>query len=456
MDLLEITARANSGSLMDEDSFLLDRVYKTAKEMTSKYSIVYDPDTPVPSDDDLADRVYQAGLEFAVEVGVFCPDTGRVIKFSKDEAEEAIKTSPDFCMMGEGDDRHKWIPRKPDSNIKPWFHVGNGIEVSSEQILYNLVRGYADIKQCNSVAVHALGEIDGYPIQSGEPSEILGSIKAVEIARKALIDGGRPGLAIANGISTAGTTLATVAASHGNFGLRSSDGWLVGQFAEMKVDMATLNKASFLQSIGANIGNEAAPMIGGFAGGPAEVAVVNVAYHILGRLLFNCDYHLTWPMDLQKTCTTTRSVIWADSVCGQALSRNTKELIFCNSYAAAGPMTKQFFYEAAANVVTDISSGFQLETTHPGNAIHTDYVTPMDRRGVVETIEGCVGMTRKEANEIVKQLLLKYENNLTDAPMGKKYQECYDMETNTPLQEYVDLYGEVKKELESLGIKYRS
>jgi methylamine--corrinoid protein Co-methyltransferase len=455
IDILEICRRAQTGPTMTAETFDLDVVFASARKLCEQYAIVYDPDTPVPSDDDLADRTFKAAVDFVVQVGVYCPDTRSVIKFTKDEVLEALSNSPGQCVMGEGKNRFIWTPRLPDSETQPWFHVGTGIVNTDEQIAFNLVSSYARIKQANSVSVPALEMVDGQMVSSGTPTEILGAIRAIKIARGALRDAGRPGLAIGNCISAAGTSLATIAASAPQFGLRPSDGWLVAALAEMKFDMGSLNKAAYLSRWHANIGNESGPLVGGYAGGPAEVAVLNVAYRLIGLLVLNCSYHLTFPIHITKGCSTTRDVLWSVAVSSQAISRNTKELVWSLGYNAAGPMTRQFFYESAAYVAAVISSGLSAQTCHPARALLNDYVTPTEMLGNVELTEACVGMKRTEANELVKELLNKYEDNIDDAPVGKKYQECYDVNKGEPCQEYVDLYGQVKKELRGMGFSYK-
>jgi len=237
VSLLGVCQRAQTGPILDQQSFDLDLVYRTASRLTEKYGIVYDPQHPVPADDDLADRLYQAAVDFFCEVGVYCPDTGRVIQFTREEVLEAVANLPGRCVMGEGKDRFVFEPRKPDSDTKPWFHVGTGIVNTDERIAFNLVNAYANIKQANSISVPALEKVEGQTIQCGTPVEIYGAIRGIKIARDALRHAGRPGLAIGNCISTAGTGFATVAASAPQFGLRPSDGWLVAALAEMKATM---------------------------------------------------------------------------------------------------------------------------------------------------------------------------------------------------------------------------
>ena len=455
ISISEICQRLEAGPKMNGKTFDLDVVFANAKRLCKKYRIVYDPANPVPSDDDLADRTFQAAVDFVAQTGVYCPDTGSVIKFTRDEILAAVADSRGRCVMGQGKDRYEWTPRLPDSDTKPWYHVGTGIVNTDERIAFNLVRSYARIKQANSVSVPALEKIDGCLVSCGSPSEILGAIRGIKIARDALRHAGRPGLAIGNCISTAGTALATIAASSPHFGLRPSDGWLIGALAEMKFDMSALNKVAYLSSWGANIGNESGPLVGGYGGGPAGTAILNVAYRLIGILVLDCDYHLTFPIHITRSCSTTRDVLWTVAVSSQAISRNTKELIWSLGYIAAGPMTKQFFYETAAYLAAAITSGVSAQTTHPAKAVLNDYITPMEMLGSVELNEACVGMSRTQANELANELLDKYEDNLDNAPLGMKYQDCYDIDTGQASEQYVDLYGQVKEELQAMGFNIK-
>jgi len=454
--LLEVYGKCRAGISMDPQSFDLDVVYQTARKLCEKYKIVFDRENPVPADDDLADRVFQASIEFFCDVGVYCMDTQKIIKFQREEVLAALANSRGQCVMGEGKDCYVFTSRKPDSDIKPWFHVGTGIVNTDERIAFNVASAYAGIPQANSVSVPALETVEGERIISGTPTEIYGAIRGIKIARDALRHAGRPGLAIGNLISTAGTAVGTIAASAPQFGLRPSDGWLVAALAEMKINMDSMNQAAYLKNWGANLACEHGPLVGGYAGGPAGTAIAIVAYLILGLLVFDCNYHITFPIHIIKGCSTVREVLWPVAVSAQAISRNTREPIWYLGYATAGPMTKQFFYECAAYVATVMSSGASPQTVHPAKAILSDYVTPMEMAGSVELTEGCIGMKRTEANRIVKELLKKYEDKIDAALIGKKYQECFDIKSGKPCQEYVDLYGEVKEELRGMGINYRS
>ncbi len=53
----------------------------------------------------LVDRVYEAGLEFVTEVGMFCQDTSRRILWTRAEYEEGLHDGPSEAdMLGTGND----------------------------------------------------------------------------------------------------------------------------------------------------------------------------------------------------------------------------------------------------------------------------------------------------------------------------------------------------------------
>ena len=75
------------------------------QELLKEFDIKYNPENVCPADDDLADRVFQAGLQLLADVGAYHLDTQRVIKFSKAEILDALRQAPDTLYLGEGRDR---------------------------------------------------------------------------------------------------------------------------------------------------------------------------------------------------------------------------------------------------------------------------------------------------------------------------------------------------------------
>jgi methylamine--corrinoid protein Co-methyltransferase len=115
-------------------------------------------------------------------------------------------------------------------------------------------------------------------------------------------------------------------------------------------------------------------------------------------------------------------------------------------------MTKMCLYETAAWVIASVVCGASIEAEGVAGATHVDYLTPLEPRFASEVAHAAVGLSRQEASGIINQLLSKYEDQIPTAPLGKKYQECFNVDSSTPSEEYLALYHEVKDEMESLGL----
>jgi methylamine--corrinoid protein Co-methyltransferase len=315
------------------------------------------------------------------------------------------------------------------------------------------VEGYGSIPLANSISIPALGQVRGLPVTGGSPLEIYATIASVQAGRKALCKAGRPGLPILNLISSATTSMATIAGSHPAFGLRPSDGWLIDVIAEMKVNYETLNRLAFILFTGGNIGSTALPILGGYGGGAAGTALLMTAYYLLGITLLKGTYHLTGPIHFRYGCSSTRDLLWVFSVVGQATSRNIRYPAIGLGYAAAGPCTRMYFYEAAAVNLCCVASGYGgVQTVHPAKAVIEDGVTPIEAQFNVEVAQAATGMKAERANDLVRSLLERYEDEIEQAPAGKRYQQCHDLGTGKPSEEYLRLYHEVKEELAGMGI----
>jgi methylamine--corrinoid protein Co-methyltransferase len=259
---------------------------------------------------------------------------------------------------------------------------------------------------------------------------------------------------VQNSIATAVSDAGKIAGSQ--FGMRPSDGWLIGALAEMKVSWERLNEVAYVTSLGGHVVAETCPMVGGYCGGPEGMAVANVAYHIQSILVFRGSYHLNFSIDMRNSCSTGRGVIWGTSISAQAISRNSHFPVQTSALTASGPGADMQPYEAAAPVIAHVVSGSSVGPTggSPGNAI-MDHITPMNGRWSAEIAHSVLGMKRDEANEIVKQLLAGYEDRLDSAPKGAKFWECYDLDTLRPLAEHAHLYAAARRQLASYGIKFK-
>jgi hypothetical protein len=455
LNFLDVYERTLQGPVISEKEFNMKVFVPALRDVVSTYGIKYDRDNLVLSDNGVADNLYEAAVEFFSRVGVYCATTNRVIHFTREEIGQAVKEAPGKCYLGEGKDAGVFGMRGPDDRRVPWCSVGWSWICTSEEMATNQLEALATLSGADSLDIPAVRTLRGIPFSGGSPGEMYAAIRQVRIGREAARRAGRPGMAITNSIGTASTAVTTIAASAPQFGLRPTDGWLVGIMSEMKIDYDLMNRIAYLLAWGANIGSHAAPMLGGWCGGVEGTAVTAVASILLGLLVHKGSYHLAFPLDSRYSCNTTGDLLCVSSAACQASSRNIPVPVLWCGYNAAGVNTRMYFYESAAYFLTVVTSGAPGVTVPaPAKGVKVDGSTPMEDRFEIEVSRAAAKLTRERANELVPKLLEKYESDIAQAPEGDRYQDCYDVERGEPKEGYVRLYDEVKEELFKMGIPF--
>jgi methylamine--corrinoid protein Co-methyltransferase len=452
----DVYKRSENGPFIKEQEFD-KQLGIAANRLVQKHGIRFDREQVIPSDDGLADKVYQAALEMFLELGIYCRDTGRLIQFSREEVQWALKHAPTKVTYGQGPDTRVMRHRKIEDSLPPFcLNTPVGCTVAEERFVA-MVQSYAQEPLSDTFSSAFSQTVGGRPIKSGTPQEVEAAIWNVVKLREAARAAGRPLIGIHNLISNAEKTDATLAAVQEEFGAHPNDGLAVAAIAEMKVDYERMKKVVFLDHKGYNRYGLYGPIMGGYAGGPEATAIVHVAHHFLGLLAFGAQWHDGFPLHLMQGCNSTRDLLWLISVTGQALARNTHLLIGVSPFTAAGPCTEMVVQEIAAVVLAATVSGLHLNLVAVARNKLPERSSGMEARIGAETghlIAG-QGITRKKANEIVKRILEKYESNIPDAPRGKRFDECYDLKTVRPNREYLDVYDRCKEQLTKFGLEYQ-
>jgi methylamine--corrinoid protein Co-methyltransferase len=451
----DVIARSESGPLVKEKAFDL-RLGRVARQIIEKYGIKYDPQHVIPADDGLADRIFQAGLDLFLEIGIYCRDTGRLMKFTRDEVLWTLKHAPTTVTYGQGRDVATMSYRAVE-DPKPPFCIMTpvGAPVAEERFVA-MVQSYAQEPLAQTFSSAFSQTVHGRPIKSGTPQEVEAAIWNVIKLREAARAAGRPQIGIHNLVSNAERTDAIIAAVQADFGVQPNDGLCIAATAELKIDYERVKKTTFLRQSGHNKYGLYGPLVGGYSGGPEATALVHVAHHFLGLLAFEAQWHCGFPLHIHHGCNTTRELLWLVSITSQALSRNTHLLITANTFAAAGPCTEMVAYEIVAHALAATVAGADLDLAAVARNRHPECATGMEARIGAEAghLTARQGIGREQANEIVKQILAQYEDQMADAPIGKRFDECYDLQTLQPTQEYVELYGRVKEKLSGFGLDY--
>ncbi|MEW5814643.1 MAG: monomethylamine:corrinoid methyltransferase [Spirochaetota bacterium] len=452
----DVVERCSDGERMKESAYDA-LLWKHVSEIIKTYNIKFNPDQIIPGDDSLADRAFEAGLELFRQVGFYCLDTQRVVRFSRNEIEDRLRIAPDKYVWGEGKDQGITIARKVEDPRDPSF-VASGLGVPVPQDMF--------VKVCQALASVPLADafcgvslyntFRGIPIRAGNPIEVAAAIWDVSKRREAARLAGRPGLGLYAMISCAESTTAIIAAAREQFGALKNDVTQNGAIAELKVDFARMNKVPWQMESGAGIAGLYGPLMGGYAGGPEGTMLTQIAHFFLGLFAFNADYHIPFPIDINQVCNTSSPMLWLVSVYSQAIARNTHLLNESVAMAAAGPATKMLFYELAAHAITATVSGGNLVSAGIARDKYPERVSTLEIQTGSEVghIAARMGMTRKDANEVVKKLIARYEKDILKAPLGKKFGEIYDLEKVKPRPEYQIIYDEVQGELKDLGLNY--
>jgi methylamine--corrinoid protein Co-methyltransferase len=84
-----------------------------------------------------------------------------------------------------------------------------------------------------------------------------------------------------------------------------------------------------------------------------------------------------------------------------------------------------------------------------------DYTGPIEACFASEMAHAVAGKSRQEVNKMVQYLLTKYEDKIRTPAVGKKIQECFDLATGTPEQEYLKMHREIRREMiDQLGLQF--
>ncbi len=449
----EIIERAYTGPFCEDDDFLYKVFIPKMKEVVRKYEIKFDPNSLVP-DDDLADRVWQAAVEFFLEVGVLNVDTHRRILIEEAELKEALYNAPGRYLVGAGKDAFWWEHRTVEDR-RPPFSIFSPEITCDEDLFLPMSIAYIQEPLANGMIAPILEETMGIKVKSGTPSEISGVVQHAMSLRQAARMAGRPDMFLL-AVGTAQSDSGQIAVSNPDWGVRPSDGRLIGLLTEMKVDNELLNKVAHCMQFGCYIGCLSGAIFGGYAGRAEGTAILQTAYQLVGLTIYQANFHYNFPFHIHFTSNTTRELLWVMSATHQAVSRNSRLLAIANGFLNAGPGTEMVLYEAAAYGLVSTVSGSGLGGPAAARNKYRNYATPIESRLATEVGHAAArqGMTRAQANEIALQLLAKYEEHIADAPLGKPFQECYDAHTAQPMPWYVDLYKRTKDELAGMGILF--
>ena len=449
---LSVLDKAEKGTYVDEKDWDRKHISKPIKALVKKFDISWDKSSvAVPTDDALADRLFEAGMEMAVNTGVYCIDTHRQMVWTREELEKVLADCPLDVVVGQGKDAVTIYKRSPEEDKRTAVIGGPyGIPVP-EEMFYPMTLAYAKETSLDFIENASLLTSHGREIRAKGPFDLVACWQEVEQIFKAINEAGRPGMGVGGPNSSASAVGVLTTVSHGGF--RPTD-WNHNSFlSELKVSYEDLLRSAHFFYTGSYCHNFYNPIFGGYAGGGEGTAIITVAGMILMRACLHGDTFNPGTSHAHLSCSTFPEIVTSKSLALQALNRNTNLMTSSFARPTAGPGEKDIFYEVAAMHIAGVTSGVAVaKGVQTATGRFAGYCSPLECRFMADVTHAAEKMTRAQADPIVMRLMDKYRDGQAELKKGKPFNEVYNMETLEPTPEWQGMYDEVKEELIGWGV----
>jgi methylamine--corrinoid protein Co-methyltransferase len=387
-------------------------------------------------------------------MGILCVATERIIKLSKEEIVEGLSHLPSKIRAGQGSDEVTFHHRGFQDRTTCITVLGAFGHPMTEELLPLHSQAVA---QNTMVDAHVSGTLTtayGITIRSGTPMETLAGYYETQVVKEAVRKAGRPNMPI-YGVELSATAYGNLGGyTYG--GYSSFDPVICVQPAELKTDYPIINKMIHRTNISGIRGpmmTHSPSIIGGYAGKPDTVPVVNLAGCIGNVIVHQGTIATHRCLDAITSADTGRESVWCDSVVDNALARNTHLIVGGYAGSVAGPYTEMHLLETAVRAMSRTVCGcgqfMGVKATH---GRHINHSSPIENWLAAEVVKATCGLAREQVNEIVKPILPRYEQDLKNPPIGKPFEEGFDIKELSPKKETKKLLSTIRRELKDLGI----
>ena len=195
MDIYEFYDRAKVGEKCTQDEWDLERIPMAAMELKDKYNLDFKGEF-IPTDKDMMENLFNAGIEMLLNCGIFVTDFGRVVKFTEDEIWESINNPQYKFTLGTGRDAVEVAKRGVADKKKPIIQGGPTGSPISEEMFVPVHMSYAQEKEVDTIVNGVMTTLRGKPPVPKTPYEILAAKSETRLIKNAAAMCGRPGMAV--------------------------------------------------------------------------------------------------------------------------------------------------------------------------------------------------------------------------------------------------------------------
>jgi methylamine--corrinoid protein Co-methyltransferase len=121
-------------------------------------------------------------------------------------------------------------------------------------------------------------------------------------------------------------------------------------------------------------------------------------------------------------------------------------------YTVSGPGAAELLWEATAGAVTGTVSGMNMQGAGCTGGFKTDHTTGLETRLIAEVSHASLGLTRREANDLVIELLSHYEGSFDDPNRGQPFAEVYDEDSVEPKEAWLATYHQTREAIVKMGL----
>lgn len=451
--ILDLMQRSLEGPPIDADEFNTVNIAQGLARVVNQYEIKADRQHIINFDDELADRTWEAAIDFLASCGVLCTNTNRVILFSKEEINALLKEAPDHIELGEGKDAVQEVTRQVEDPHRPLL-MGSPIGgMIQEELFIPSLISYIQEPVVDLTMGPTLEQVYNTDIRTRTPLEIMASWREAELTFEALRIAGRPGMAI-TGFGNSISELGQLSAD-GPGGLRKTDLHTFGIISELKTNYEILNKLTHILYRDGMVDPFANPIYGGYGGGIDNQAALITASMIALCVVFKATCVGSSPTHPFNFNDTGKELLIPTSLAFQALARNSHLLTNLTLSPVGGPATKTLLYECITYTLMSTVSGIS-RLLGPRSAVGSNagHFSGLEARFTGELIRAACKLTRPQAEEIAQKAYSKYEADLGKKPYRKHFKDVYDITTIKPTDEWLKMYDEVKNEAAGWGLSF--
>jgi len=451
--LLNVIDRVYSGPIVDEKKFDLQYVAHGVARVIREHDIKFDKGQIIQQDDQMIDRVFEASLDFLEQCGIYHKDSQRLITFSRSEIEQTLQAAPSQVTIGEGAGSRLMQTRQVEDPRPPQVSGGPiGTPLSEDQYL-PIMQSYWQEPIIDLVVPGCFSTIMKREIRANSPLEIVASWQEARLGREAAHLSGRPGIArmcVEMSITDAGHLSAI---SRGGFS--PTDVHVIPMISEMKTNNELLNKITHSHEQDGVILGFYNPILGGLGGGPEGVAILITAGMMALHMIYLPDSVESCPTHPFLSNSTHPDIMRAISASSATLARNTHLLTEFMTSPVSGPCTESLLYECVAMAAVASSCGAsRVLGVRSGVGVVENHCTGLEARFNGEVAHAAAGLSRAEADEIVKKAVAKFEPVMDKKPTGLPFSKAYDLATLRPTDDWQGIYDRIKEEVYGWGLPF--